>query len=436
VTYSTTNEDEAVNMNDADFWEKVLPEYQTAKSLRKKLDSAEAGGNKILSTPEERKEFLADIEKIINELKESLAARSSSYMYSNCNPLSEVTELLKKVEHNTALFSVEDIGKAMALREGLSSKRTRKTVQRTGQEVNPDGEEDAPTERRANREQARPVRQETAEERKDKLSGAWSKAQVNNTRMHMLQYGLHRWDTMPTSQWRARHVDQVKALCECMVQQCLSGAEEGKEMYSAFLKKAIRAAEAELNTVETEAASASEGKGDPGKWANVGMSPAEGYKFSSYLPGQLVKVKVTIKDDDREKSAAIRKYLVVSLEEDHAARKEKGGDMRVYPIQTKKAEGDEKKKEGEEDTKKADGESSSSSSASNAEEHLVRVYLPGFVGRYSVRCIYFAADGKMKEMTLAGDDLNFNVECHPHISEEKFKEMITRSQKSWINRLG
>ena len=49
MTYSTTNEDEAVNMNDADFWEKVLPEYQTAKSLRKKLDSAEAGGNKILS---------------------------------------------------------------------------------------------------------------------------------------------------------------------------------------------------------------------------------------------------------------------------------------------------------------------------------------------------------------------------------------------------
>jgi len=116
ASFASNETDMNVDINDENFWEKVLPDYKTVKQLEEKLQSGS-----IFSSDENRLKFVEDIIALAQSKKDDqLDSVSIEFM-------GDLVKLLMRVEFNTK-FSTEERDRLQAMRMMLEKPRTRKRV--------------------------------------------------------------------------------------------------------------------------------------------------------------------------------------------------------------------------------------------------------------------------------------------------------------------
>ncbi len=91
VTYATSSSDMDINLDDANFWEKILPEMKTSKSLAARVAAGQ------VETEAQREEFIRDITALVEEVKEGMMSRSASYAYQSAHSGRELHAFLVKL---------------------------------------------------------------------------------------------------------------------------------------------------------------------------------------------------------------------------------------------------------------------------------------------------------------------------------------------------
>jgi len=92
ATFAASAEDKGVDINDVNFWEKVLPSFKTTSKMIEAVQEPST-----LDTEEKREKFLADINVLVQELEQQ---RETQMLQSrhNFDPSSELFFLIKKSE--------------------------------------------------------------------------------------------------------------------------------------------------------------------------------------------------------------------------------------------------------------------------------------------------------------------------------------------------
>jgi hypothetical protein len=91
VTYATSSSDMDINLDDDNFWEKILPEMKTSKSLAARVAAGQ------VETEAQREEFIRDITALVEEVKEGMMSRSASYAYQSAHSGRELHAFLVKL---------------------------------------------------------------------------------------------------------------------------------------------------------------------------------------------------------------------------------------------------------------------------------------------------------------------------------------------------
>jgi hypothetical protein len=90
ATFQSSHSDSAIDVNDPNFWELVLPEAKTAENLMKKLDQGD-----IISTKEKRQTFMKDLNDLVLEVEAGFKEGKFEEMANTRNVLLTLFDKLK-----------------------------------------------------------------------------------------------------------------------------------------------------------------------------------------------------------------------------------------------------------------------------------------------------------------------------------------------------
>eukprot|EP01116_Phalansterium_solitarium_P005921 TRINITY_DN181_c0_g3_i1.p1 TRINITY_DN181_c0_g3~~TRINITY_DN181_c0_g3_i1.p1 ORF type:complete len:1275 (+),score=555.76 TRINITY_DN181_c0_g3_i1:199-3825(+) len=136
ASFQSSNADSRIDMDDPDFWEKILPEAKTADKL---LQRVQKGG--ALESDAKRAEFLADFERLVNEVVEGVEQGRMERVAHVQNLLLKVLEIC---HNNIELFSTEQQDQLFAWQSSVTRpfRRERRGASRFDQPTDLDAEFD------------------------------------------------------------------------------------------------------------------------------------------------------------------------------------------------------------------------------------------------------------------------------------------------------
>lgn len=97
-----------IALDDDQFWEKILPEMKTQKSLAARL----AAGHVI--DEDHRAEFLRDLAVLVEDVKEGMVSRSASYACQAANSARELHSFLIKLAGHP-VFSAQQVSSLLLI---------------------------------------------------------------------------------------------------------------------------------------------------------------------------------------------------------------------------------------------------------------------------------------------------------------------------------
>lgn len=94
ATFVASEQDAGVDLNDSDFWDKVLPSFRTTKRMEEQLNDPTS-----FDSDEKKEKFLADIKQLIEDVKE----REKDNQNPSFKPMEELLTFLRKVAKSSSL---------------------------------------------------------------------------------------------------------------------------------------------------------------------------------------------------------------------------------------------------------------------------------------------------------------------------------------------
>ncbi|KAL6058337.1 Chromodomain-helicase-DNA-binding protein 9 [Balamuthia mandrillaris] len=445
VSYATSSADMDINMEDKDFWAKVLPEYKTAAGLSKSILEGK------IKTEEQKKVLFADIEKLIAEVKEMVQSRSKSYAFSRKNPLMELSQLLSLITGEarnapSELFSDDEREHAFLLQESLGERRARKPVYSNTAEDG--GQEKA-------EKKATTVMEEEEESMEDKrlrLSGGWNKSQRNTLKSLLLQFGFGRFEEIlrSSSLEKSKNVHYIRSMSECYVHHLLSSvriggtnADDGEVFSQVLVEDLHQDTLREMTSSDCDLSSVALKKKNEKEPAVELRAIATSCQCDDfYLPGQPLKLALrlplsTLAEDRKNKEK----------DEEEEEEEEEKRDAKEQPPRFLVIDYLGENNEEQDEVRHTRCYKLPVATLPEEQEVQMRIHVPGFAGHYRIRCVAVhkkkntLKKSKKEQVVLAEYPLvdssssgiqAFQVRVHPIVEEEKYPET---TRKTWANRL-
>lgn len=203
-----------IDLEDDEFWEKVLPEHKSAKQLIEQLKNEES-----LKTEEEKKVFLEDVKAIVGDIKEASGHRSKSFLFTSHSHILQACKLIDQIIHNEKFINHREF--LFNLRNSIANdRRERKMIDRSLPQYNPGST--ATTTTTAKRNSTKKKEEDHEPEKKEK-EFEWTKSIRDKIKVALSCLGVGRWQEIFDQTFqgakKTAKVDQIRSLCECMIQQ-------------------------------------------------------------------------------------------------------------------------------------------------------------------------------------------------------------------------
>jgi len=212
------NEEDNVDMDDAMFWEKVLPSFKTASKLDKAIQDPST-----LDSEEKRTNFLADLAAVVQAMEEQ--RDQASHRVSTFDPTAELLSLLRKL-HGLTVWNVEQLTTiknwiSEAEKPRLRKRQPKEVKKATKTEDNDEEKEDKDMD--VEEPEAKPSRKKKAATTAEPASSEWPKAMRDRLKAALINYGFGRWNEI-FSNSKLGNKDHMESICftESLLEQLLT----------------------------------------------------------------------------------------------------------------------------------------------------------------------------------------------------------------------
>ena len=216
-----------IDIESENYWDSVLPEHKTAPKLLKQLKKNKENE---FSKKETRDQFIKDLHAVVEDIQETLENRSKSYAFSSQAPVMAVSNLIDAII-NSDLFTAEEKEPLYVLQNSIvSTKRERKTVDRTLLEPTTNFVDKAAKKLQKKQQQHEASAAAAAEAKKEadlKKETEWTKNLRDRVKNALVSLGPGRWKEISnfvfssesSTEKRSKSANQIRSLCESMIQQ-------------------------------------------------------------------------------------------------------------------------------------------------------------------------------------------------------------------------
>eukprot|EP01080_Neovahlkampfia_damariscottae_P008691 gene8691-638_t len=215
-----------VDINDKNFWDKVLPENRTAEALLRKLQSGSS-----LKSKEQREQFMKDLENIVNQHLESF----QKFKHKDSETLND---LLVQLIYSL-LFEKEHRDKAANWETLLQGRRG-------GREVRIESESDNDNDD----EEGIPVDENETESRKSVKRQGWFKAERQRFQKSFLEFGWGKWEKIKEQKLTHHTLQDIHSFAECFIFQTMKYSTE--EDQTKFLNSVLHSASVPDSATDAE----------------------------------------------------------------------------------------------------------------------------------------------------------------------------------------
>ncbi|PRP86333.1 chromodomain helicase DNA binding protein [Planoprotostelium fungivorum] len=244
ATFVAAEANSEVDINDKNFWEKVLPTFKTVARMKELLKDDQA-----FDTEEKKKKYVQDLGTIVSEFLARQESRSASSSFtSSMDSIAEISSLCKKAVAS-GKFDAADNSQIYKWMEFVEKPRLRKRAKNMSLQRNTSAfggtQEDASDmnyieesdleEEKGNKKLTQAEKEQKAKERAEKSArlaaeraekaerlaakkGEWAKLHREKLRQTLLLYGWGRWDVI-TAQAKIgeRNEEEVRCFCEALI---------------------------------------------------------------------------------------------------------------------------------------------------------------------------------------------------------------------------
>eukprot|EP01088_Endostelium_zonatum_P017641 TRINITY_DN530_c0_g1_i3.p1 TRINITY_DN530_c0_g1~~TRINITY_DN530_c0_g1_i3.p1 ORF type:complete len:1581 (-),score=597.97 TRINITY_DN530_c0_g1_i3:89-4312(-) len=365
VSYATSAHDLDIDLKDDNFWKKILPEAQNVKSLTKRWNRK---NKNWLEDEEQRKKFVKDIAGVVEQIREK--ERSNEFGYTTNNM--EMSALLRELQTRSEFTEEEKeelAGYALLVQE---KKRVRAVQEEknAGKDILDENDEPFEEKKRAQN------KKESIDDKRERLCGTWNKTNFRLLKQNLLALGYGRWDTITESASlvKTKEVEQVRAMCECFSDQLIKRGE--------FQQKVVEENIRFLNSVDLKPS---------GKWyeeeednplkitMRVDTSIGErgvypGHALDVYVKGPETEADQTVCGEALKKLGGEFYIVITAVDDDDVKNTTTTYLDRMGIVRYRKID-----------------KNMLVQRVSGNEEFHLKMYCPGFPGKYKIQMIWLGA---------------------------------------------